>query len=240
MQLERMISSVEHKCKSDYNMEDVLYDKACDLTKQLRHEPSPLCELPDDALSLVFNILMNPNLDRTDSGAFESLQIWLRRCEQVFQTGRNGSSEAPVSNQPDTINSLMKGAALLKEYLSVSKISQAVEESNDDDLRVVQHDLLILRKIALLFRKLLSSNLPTECQVPRAMVLRGVLGIGEIAIWIDLSLRKHGLGRDIDALLSECFIKVQTAFDRKFRDESSEIGKKQMRHARPPDRSVGL
>ena len=232
-QLERMISRVEHKCKSDCNMEDVLYDEACDLTEQLRHEPSPWCELPHDALSLVLNVLMNPNLDWTDSGAFESLQTWLQRCEQVFQTGRNGSSEAPVSNQPDTINSLMKGAALLKEYLSVSKISQAVEESNDDDLRVVEHDLLILRK-------LLSSNLPTDCQVPRAMVLRGVLGIGEIAIWIDLSFRKHGLGRDIDALLSESLMKVQMAYESKFKNESSEVSEKQMRHARPLDRSVGL
>jgi hypothetical protein len=105
---------------------------------------------------------------------------------------------------------------LLKSTYLYPKIKRAVDECCDDEILVLEHDLQSLRRVGRMFAKLLSTELPAGHRLPWDMVWRFIFGLGRVMVCIDLSLRKHGFGKDIDSLLSEVVARVQAAFDLKF------------------------
>lgn len=213
--LDRTVSSVERECNRDRSVEDVLGDTAYDLISKIKGEQSPICDVPLEALDLILNLFINPNYDLTDIGAFKALRRWFQLCEQ-FQASLRGPDNRQIPSQPPTLDSMIQQAVLIREHLSVAEIKRAVNECKDEDLLVVERDLHSLRRIARMFAKLLSTELPSTAELPWDLIRRFVFGTGRIIICVDLSLRRHGRGEEIDSLLAEVLSKTQGAFDRKF------------------------
>jgi len=199
-------------------MEDVLSRDAHTLAEKLQREDSPILQIPADAIDLILNLFVNPDYDLTDEGAFEAFQGWQERCQQLQATWSGPTSEPRAA---DSIESLLTLASTVKQYWSVAEVKRCVDEATHDDLRVVSRDITMLRRMWLMFTKLLAQELPNDLRLPRDLILRFVLGIGRMAIYFDLSLRSHGQGGDIDSLMSYWLTKVEGAFHEKFGDANS-------------------
>ena len=218
--LERTISGVRRDSTADKNMEDVLSEDASILAAKLRKEDSPLLHIPADALDLILNLFMNPDYDLTDEGAFQAFQLWQEQCQRLQASW---SQSAMQPGTPDSIGSLFGLASTVKRYMSITEIKRCVDEATYDALRVVGRDVAMLRRTWLMFSKLLARELPAELYLPKDLVLRFVLGMGRIAIYLDIALRSHGQGGDIDSLLPHWLGVVERAFDEKFGEATSSI-----------------
>ena len=215
--LERTIASVQRDCTADKNLEDVLSESASIFAAKLEKENDPLLHIPVDALDLILNIFMNPDYDFTDQGAFQAIQLWQEQCHQL-QASR--SKSGMQLGTADSIESLFGLASTIKRYLSITEIRRCVVEANYDDLRVVGRDITILRHMWLMFSKLLARELP-DLDLPKELVLRLVLGMGRIAIYLDIALRSNGEGNKIDSLLSDGLAMFERVMDEKFGDAKS-------------------
>lgn len=214
--LQRTISGIQKDCTSDRNLEDVLNDDAHTLAARLEKQDTPALRVPADAIDLILNLFINPEYDLTDLGAFEAFQLWQAECQRLQASW---SQSQPVA--ADSIESLLKLASTVKQYLSVTEIKRAVDEATHDDLRVITRDIAVLRRMWSLFVELLVRELPGDFHLPNDVVLRLVFGIGEIAIYLDIALRKHGEGGQIDSLLPSALSQVEAAFHRKFGDSNA-------------------
>jgi hypothetical protein len=212
------ISSVQRDCTPECNMEDVLSEDAHRLAAKLEKENSPILHIPADAIDLILNLFINPDYDLTDEGALKAFQLWQEQCQRLQATWSQSTSEPAAA---DSIESLLNLASTVKQYLSVTEIKRCVDEATYDDLRVVGRDIMILRGMWLMFTKLLARELPADLHLPKDLVLRFVLGVGRIAICVDISLRSHGQGGDIDSLLAQWLAMVEAAFQAKCGDVSS-------------------
>ncbi len=218
--LERTISSVQMDCTADKNVEDVLSESASILAANLEKENSPELQIPVDALDLILNIFMNPDYDLTDQGAFQAVQLWLEQC-QMLQASWSKSGMQPGT--ADSIESLYGLASTVKRYLSITEIKRCVVEASYDDLRVVDHDIIRLRHMWLMFSKLIACELPADLHLPKELVLRLVLGMGRIAIYLDIALRNNGEGNYIDSLLSQGVAMLEQAIRAKLGDTRSSV-----------------
>lgn len=218
--LEHLALGVEGECTEDRNIEDALDDAAYDYAAKLKREEYPTYNMPEEALALILNLWMNPQYDMTDLGAFKAWPLWQQHCNSIHANRSQMDNELKTSSG-DSINSLVRHASLFKEYLSLPQIKWAVEESTDDDLHQVEGDMRALRKLWFMFSKLLSAELPKNCRIPQDIAMRLVFGLGKVAHCVDLSLRKHGLGKEVDSVLSDVQVKVKAAFDRKFRQSQA-------------------
>ena len=158
------MASVERECSSDRNTEDVLSDATYWLTAKLKEEQFPICDVTQDAIDLMLNIFLNPNYDMTDIDAFGALQVWLEHCERS-RFGRRERSEMKT-RPPKPIETAIQRAIRFKKYLSIPVISQAVNDCCDEELLLVENDLQHLRRVARMFAKLLSTELPAEFRLP--------------------------------------------------------------------------
>jgi hypothetical protein len=199
-------------------MEDVLSEDAHRLAAKLQNEDSPILHIPADAIDLILNLFMNPDYDLTDDGAFEAFQVWQEQCQRLQATWSRSTS---LPRAADSIESLLILASTVKQYLSVAEIKRCVDEATDADLRIVGRDITMLRRMWLMFAKLLARELPDDLHLPKDLILRFVLGMGRIAIYLDLALRSHGQGGDIDSLLPCWLVMVEGAFHEKFGDANS-------------------
>ena len=216
--LERTISSVQRDCTSDFNMEDVLSQDAHRLAEKLEKEDSRILHIPADAIDLILNLFLNPDYDLTDEGAFEAFQLWQEQCQRLQASW---SQSAALPGAADSIESLLSLASTVKKYLSVTEIKRCVDEATYDDLCIVGRDITMLRRMWLMFTKLLARELPADLHLPKDLFLRFVLGMGRIAIYFDIALRSHGQGGDIDFLLPYWLAMVETAFHEKFGNANS-------------------
>lgn len=216
--LERTIASVQRDCTPDKNLEDVLSESASIFAAKLEKENSALLHIPVDALDLILNIFMNPDYDFTDQGAFQAIQLWQEQCHRL-QASSSKSGMQPGT--ADSIESLFGLASTVKRYLSITEIRRCVVEANYDDLRVVDRDITKLRHMWLMFSKLLAKELPADLYLPKDLVLRIVLGMGRIAIYLDIALRSNGEGNRIDSLLSHGLAMFERVMGEKFGDAKS-------------------
>jgi hypothetical protein len=214
--LQRTIPGVQRDCTPERNLEDILNDDAHTLAAGLEKEDTPAFRVPADAIDLILNLFINPEYDLTDLGAFEAFQLWQAECQRLQASW---SQSQPMA--ADSIESLLKLASTVKQHLSVTEIKRAIDEATDDDLRVITRDIAILRRMWLMFTKILARELPKDFHLPNDVVLRLVFGIGEIAIYFDIALRKHGEGGQIDSLLPSALSQMEVAFHKKFGDSNS-------------------
>ncbi|PWT76537.1 MAG: hypothetical protein C5B59_06265 [Bacteroidetes bacterium] len=207
--LERTISSFERDCTSECNMEDVLSDAAYKLAAKLQTEESEIVHVPADAIELMLNVFINPDYDLTDHGAFEAWQLWQEQCQRLQASWSRSSTHIVAA---DSLDSLLNLASKVKQYLSVAEIKCAVDEASYNDLREVGRDIQLMRRMWSMFTELLSRKMRDDIYLPQDLILRLALGLGRIAIYVDISLRKNGYGPDIDSLLRDAVRKLETAF----------------------------
>jgi len=201
-------------------MEDVLSKAAHELAARLEEEETTIVHVPADAIDFILNLFINPDCDWTDNGAFEAFQQWQEKCQELQAKWSQSQSRPSV----DSIESLKNMASTVKQYLSVGEIKRCIDETTYEDIRVMSRDITILRGMWLLFSRLVECELPNDMYLPRDLILRFVLGMGRIVIYIDISLRKHGHGPEIDLLLPELSANVEAAFQKKFGNPSAIVG----------------
>ena len=217
--------AIESEAGTSGEIEDIIGDAAYEITQMMKRIKAEMLQLPQETLEAGVNIFFNEGYDLTDApfqDAVEELREWNQTIQQMRAAARGGEGtgddDAIPSQQPDSLETIFVHAPFFKEYLSLPRLKQAVDECTDDDLRMVERDLQIMREVALLFRRMiviLMRDMPAEFKAPPAQILPSIFRAGKLLVWADLSLRRNGFAEVIDYCLSELLNKCREEINEK-------------------------
>lgn len=212
--------AVKNKSRESGKIEDLVEEATSDHVEELRRSGAAVLQIPQHALEAFFNVFVNQEYD-LDDGGFEAGTESLKEYEDAMRERRvaamaaRGLNDAPTGQRDSSLSSFLDYAPFIKKYLSLYELKRAVDECTDEELYAVEHDLYLLREMALLAYKamaIITRNIPAEYQPSRADVLRPIFGVGKVLILADLSLRCNGLAQVIDHFLPEALRQFREKF----------------------------
>jgi len=191
----------EMKGKDGLVNEDVIDDLLSKTPRRiLKNNPS----LSLDQLSAVYNLLFNPDYDPGELTSDE-----FTPCEDAS----NGEPHTPDQHQ---MAFLSQYAPLIKEHLSFERVKETLRHCTVEDLKTVERDVAILRKIVFhLGRtvKAMVSAAPPELTKGFTDKWHFLFFLGRMVILADLSLRRSGYGTWIDQNLPCVLDVIRAAFN---------------------------
>jgi hypothetical protein len=109
----------------------------------------------------------------------------------------------------------LKCARFVSRHLSLRGFKEALDEATDDDLIAVRRDLGLLKEMVCLFGQMVS-RLPADVRERLNKCFAGKLpalfSMGEICVFVDLSLRRNGYGEWIDRMLQMALTHLRGEF----------------------------
>lgn len=165
--------------KAEIGVEDVIDDAVHEYIQDIQRAGMKRSQT-EEAIEINMNLVFNSDYNLADPLIKESIRkLWNWR-------------------------GALKFARFVSRHLSMRGFKEAVDEATDDDLMAVRRDLGLLKEMVCLFGQMLS-RLPADV---REMLNKGFAGklpalfsLGEICIFVDLSLRRNGYGEWIDRML---------------------------------------
>lgn len=224
---------VEPYERKDGIIEDYIGDLSHDWIRKEKF--TEILGIPQEVIEATMNIFFNPEYDLKDLGFEEGnqqLAVWKNRVNtEIMPALAKGLEEENSQNippvRPDGIEILFSQPAFFQEHLSVEALSKVVTNASEEDFRDVQEDLQILRTIiepmgemiATLMKHTGIGRLPTLDEV-----LPDLFRLANLLVLVDLSMRKRGLGPQIDYVKMEAAKKVQEDFSQVTEEALASIG----------------
>lgn len=225
--------AIKNESRASGEIEDLIEEASYNHVEEMRRAGAAALQIPQHSLEAFFNVFLNQGYDLNDGG-FEAGAEELKDYESAMQErhaaalAAEGLNDAHTVQQHSSLLSLLDRAPFIKKYLSLHQLKRAVDECTDDDLCAVEHDLYLLREIALLARRvitILTHDLPAEYQPSRADILRPIFGGGGLLVLADLSMRRNGLSQMINHFLPAALREFQEKFTDEVEQELLEASK---------------
>lgn len=223
---------VEPYERKDGIIEDYIGDLTHDWIRKEKF--AELLGIPQDVVEATMNIFFNPDYDLADLG-FEDgnrqLSVWKNRVNDeimpVLSRGFDESSDTPAPIRPEGIELLFSQPGFFQERLSVKALRKAVADASEIDFQNIQEDLQVVRTaiepmgemIVTLMKHAKIQRLPTLLDV-----LPNLFQIANLIVLVDLSMRRHGLGPQLDQARVEVTKKFQEDFSQITDEALAEAG----------------
>lgn len=223
---------VEPLERKDGMIEDYIGDLAEDWVRKEKF--AELLGIPQEVVETAMNIFFNPDYDLGDLG-FEDgnrqLKVWKNRVNnEIFPVLTNGFEESkndPKPIHPEGIELVFSQPGFFQERLSIKALRNAVADASEAEFQSVQEDLQVLRTvvepmgevIATLMKHARIQKLPTLFDV-----LPDLFRVANLLVLVDLSMRRHGLGPQIDHARTGATKKFQEDFSQVTEQELAKIG----------------
>ena len=209
-------------------IEDVIDDQVAEIRPLIRSNV-PALDIPDTTLAAALNVVVNPDYkfgDQQYEEGVEDLNEWQQSVAERCVT----ISADVVSIVPETTqgkSELLTHDSFINRYLSLPRLAEAMETCTDEDLRVVQRDLQVGRRMLRICKRmfdLLTPFLPETWRFSSSdMVV--IFNFGRLMVWVDIALRRHGFGKVLDYLLPAIVQMLERDFD--------EVGSQELAAAGP-------
>lgn len=213
-------SSIANENRACGEVEDIIEEACFHIFNEIKHEMAEGLLMPQHSLEAFLNVLFNRDYDLTDGGfelgaeEFENYEsIMLRRHADALAA--EGLGDIDLTTQDSQLKGFFERAPFIKKYFSLHQLQLAVAECTDADLHAVQYDLYLLREMAILVHKIITTlmrELPEEQKPTLADILRPAFTLSQLVTLADLSLRRHGFAYVIDYLLPKGLHEFQQAF----------------------------
>src|SRR5262245_21620476 len=155
-------------------------------------------------LRVFYNLIFNPEYDLNDEP--------FRRMVEAFKIREARRGNRSRNLDEDNAANIFGFAAFIKEHLSFDAMTNALRHCTDDDLRVVERDLEVIREIlshlGRMFKAFFSAA-PAEYTTRLADFWPALFALGRLCVLSDLSLRRGGYGAWIDAQLPNLLNRVR-------------------------------
>ncbi len=213
-------------------IEDYIGDLSHDWTRKEKF--AELFGIPQEVIETTMNILFNPDYDLADLG-FEDgnrqLAVWKNHVNNeimpVLSNGFDGRQDTPEHIRPEGIELLFSQPGFFQDRLSIEALRKAVTDASESDFQDIQEDLQVVRilvepmgeMIVTLMRHAKIQRLPTLEDV-----LPDVFRIANLLVLVDLSMRRHGLGAQLDHARAEVTKKFQEDFSQVTEEALAETG----------------
>lgn len=193
-----------------------------------------LLGIPQEVVEAAMNIFFNPDYDLADLGFEEGnrqLAVWKDRVNnQIMPVLSNGFEECKDTSQPirpEGIELVFSQPSVFQERLSIKALRKAVADASEADFQSIQEDLQVLRTviepmgemIVTLMRHAKIQRLPTMLDV-----LPDLFRVANLLVLVDLSMRRHGLGPQLDHARTEVTKKFREDFSQVTEQELAKIG----------------
>lgn len=148
-------------------------------------------------LRVFYNLIFNPEYDLNDEP--------FRRMVEAFKIREARRGNRSRDQNDDKTANIFGFATFIKEHLSLDAMTKALRHCTDDDLRVVERDLEIIREILSYIGRMLKALFSADPEyITRvADYWPALFAIGRLCVLSDLSLRQSGYGAWIDAHLTK-------------------------------------
>lgn len=194
----------EIEAEEDLGFEDFIDGAVYEACQNAQKSGLRAFQISQVMMSVVYNLFFNPEYDLNDEP--------FKRTVEAFRL-----REARRGNQPRTPNdenaaSLFEFAPFIKEHLSFERIKETLRDCTDEDLRIVERDLGIMREIVRHCGRMMTallSEVPEEFMESFADKWHPLFTVGRACVLVDLSLRRSGYGDCIDHILSEVLNQVR-------------------------------
>lgn len=193
-----------------------------------------LLGIPQEVIEATMNIFFNPDYNLSDLG-FEDgdnqLAVWKNHVNNeilpVLTNGFDESQDAPKPIRPEGIELVFAQPEFFQERLSVAALRAAVIEASEEDFHNIQEDLQVVRTVVGPMGEMIAT-LMKHARVQQLPTLQDVLPdlfrITNLLVLVDLSMRRHGLGPQLDHARDEVTKKFQEDFRQVTEEALAETG----------------
>jgi len=193
-----------------------------------------LLGIPQEVVETAMNIFFNPDYDITDIGFEEGkgqLAVWKERVNNeilpVLSNGFDENQDTPKPMRPEGIDLVFEQAGFFQDRLSVAALREAALDSSDEDLQNIQKDLEVVRTVVGPMGEMITT-LMRHAKIDRLPTLHDVLPdlfrIANLIVLVDLSMRRHGWGPQLNHARAEVTKKFQEDFSEVTEEALAEIG----------------
>lgn len=226
------LERVESYDRKDGIIEDYIGDLSHDWIRKEKF--AEILGIPQDVIEAAMNIFFNPDYDLADLGFEEGnrqLTVWKNRVDNeimpVLSNGFDEGSDTPAPIRPEGIELLFSQPGFFQEHLSVEALRKAVTDASEHDLQNVQEDLQVVRTVVEPLGEMIVT-LMKHAKIQRLPTLQDILPdlfrIANLLVLIDLSMRRHGLGAQLDQARAEVTKKFQEDFSQVTEEYLAETG----------------
>lgn len=224
---------VEAYERKDGIIEDYIGDLSHDWVR--KEQFAEIIGIPQEVIEATMNIFFNPDYDVRDLG-FEDgkLQLaeWNKRLSNeivpILSNGFDARSNPQSPIRPDLIETVFSHPGFFQQRLSVEALRKVVIEASEHDFQNIQQDLQIVRTVVVQLGKMIVT-LMNHAKLRRLPTLQDVLPdlfrIANLLVLVDLSMRRHGLGQQLDD--------ARTEVTKRFQDDFSQVTEEELAIAGP-------
>ena len=198
----------EMKAEEDLGFEDFIDGAVYEACQNARKSGLGAYRISQVMMSVAYNLFFNPEYDLNDEP--------FRRAVEAFRLREARRGNQPRTPNDDNAANLFEFAPFIKEHLSFKRLKETLQHCTDEDLRMVERDLGVMREIVHhcdRMLKALLSEVPAEFTEGFVDKWDALFTVGRVCVLADLSLRRSGYGDCIDYVLSEALNQVRALCD---------------------------